>query len=386
MVRVDGQVILDGPQAVLVSNNPYETGDIAGLGRRARLDQGVLGVVGVKIANAAQAAGLLRRAQRSRSVTVLTAREVVIDADQPHIPVGIDGESVLMPTPVRCTIRPLALRVHVPRHRPGVPEPLPPWTGRGCASRPSPLPGPRRRNADARRTEPDRGRRSSMNTARRWPRRPAGATATGRRSRHSRIVQICEAVLLALVTITAAWAGYSAARWGTESRVEIAKSSTLRALASRDDLTALSQRNFDASTFNAWFTAFTLNSPQKEAIAMRRFRPPFRVAFNAWMATNPLHNPHAPPGPTYMPQYKLPAQAKANALDTAATRSSARQQPAHVPATTTSGSRCSWPPCCSWSASAARSSCRHPLRPDHLRLGAAHSLDRADPAAAGAAG
>jgi diacylglycerol kinase family enzyme len=125
VVRVDGQVILDGPQAVLVSNNPYESGDIAGLGRRARLDQGLLGVVGVKVGNAAQAAGLLRGMQRSRSLTVLTAREVIIDADQPQIPVGIDGESVLMPTPVRCTIRPLALRVQVPRDRPGVPA-LPP--------------------------------------------------------------------------------------------------------------------------------------------------------------------------------------------------------------------------------------------------------------------
>jgi diacylglycerol kinase family enzyme len=126
VVRVDGQVVLDGPQAVLVSNNPYETGDIAGLGRRARLDQGILGVVGVKVENAAQAAGLLRRAARSRSVTVLTAHEVVIEADQPEIPVGIDGESVLMPTPVRCTIRPLSLRVQVPGNRPGVPEPRPP--------------------------------------------------------------------------------------------------------------------------------------------------------------------------------------------------------------------------------------------------------------------
>ena len=53
VVRVDGQVILDGPQAVLVSNNPYETGDIAGLGRRARLDQGVLGVVGAVAVTAA---------------------------------------------------------------------------------------------------------------------------------------------------------------------------------------------------------------------------------------------------------------------------------------------------------------------------------------------
>src|ERR1700728_875473 len=133
--------------------------------------------------------------------------------------------------------------------------------------------------------------------------------------RHSRIVQICEAVLLALVTNTAAYAVYSAAKWGTASRLDLAQSSTLRNLATRDDLTAISTRNFDASTFNAWFIAFTLNSPQKEAIAIRRFRPQFLVAFNAWMATNPLHNPHAPPGPTYMPQYKLAAQNQANTYD-----------------------------------------------------------------------
>ncbi len=133
--------------------------------------------------------------------------------------------------------------------------------------------------------------------------------------RHSRIVQICEAVLLALVTITAAWAGYSASKWGTASRIDFARASTLGNLATRDDLTANTLRNFDASTFNAWFIAFTLDSPQKEAIAVHRFRPEFLVAFNAWMATDPLHNPRAAPGPTYMPQYKLPAQAQANTLD-----------------------------------------------------------------------
>jgi hypothetical protein len=135
---------------------------------------------------------------------------------------------------------------------------------------------------------------------------------------HHRVIQICEAALLAVVTITAAWAGYSAARWGTASRVDIAQSSTLRNLATRADLSALSTRNFDSSTFEAWFTAFTLDNPQKEAVAEHRFRPGFRVAFNAWLATDPVHNPHAPPGPTYMPQYKLAAQQKANAFDHAA--------------------------------------------------------------------
>ena len=48
--------------------------------------------------------------------------------------------------------------------------------------------------------------------------------------RHSRILQIGEGVLLALVTLTAAWTGYSAAKWATASRVDIAQSSTLRNL------------------------------------------------------------------------------------------------------------------------------------------------------------
>jgi diacylglycerol kinase family enzyme len=114
-----------GPQALLVANNPYGTGDIAGLGRRARLDRGVLGVVGVKVQNAGQAVDLLR-GEQAAGLNVLTAGKVEITADAPQIPVGIDGEAVWMPTPVECTIRPAALRVRVPRERPGVPRPKPP--------------------------------------------------------------------------------------------------------------------------------------------------------------------------------------------------------------------------------------------------------------------
>jgi len=66
-----------------------------------------------------------------------------------------------------------------------------------------------------------------------------------------------------------------------------------------------------------------LDDPQKQAIAVRRFRPEFRVAFDAWMATDPLHNPRAAPGPTYMPEYKLADQAKADALDREAEAASA---------------------------------------------------------------
>ncbi|BDH13197.1 diacylglycerol/lipid kinase family protein [Streptomyces hygroscopicus] len=122
-------VTVDEPQAVLVSNNPYRVGDPAGLGLRERLDSGVLGVLGVKVDNAVQAASMLR-GRRGPGLTSSAAREVVVDADAPVIPVGVDGEALTVPAPVRCWIAPGALRVRLPRHRPGVPRSKPPMNWR----------------------------------------------------------------------------------------------------------------------------------------------------------------------------------------------------------------------------------------------------------------
>jgi diacylglycerol kinase family enzyme len=122
--QVDGTEIRT-PQALLVANNPYGTGDIAGLSRRARLDRGLLGVTGVKVRNAGQAVDLLR-GRRAVGLNVLTAKQIEITADAAQIPVGVDGEAVSMPTPVVCTISSRALRVWVPRDRPGVTAPKPP--------------------------------------------------------------------------------------------------------------------------------------------------------------------------------------------------------------------------------------------------------------------
>ena len=124
LTALTGDTTITGPQALLVSNNPYEMSDIAGLSHRARLDTGTLGVAAVTVTNALHAVALLR-GTRGRGLTTLTTDEVVVDADEPEIPVGIDGETVMMPTPVRCAIRPQALRVRVPRDRPGVRPPRP---------------------------------------------------------------------------------------------------------------------------------------------------------------------------------------------------------------------------------------------------------------------
>jgi hypothetical protein len=143
----------------------------------------------------------------------------------------------------------------------------------------------------------------------------------GHHARHSsreqrdRILSIAEAVLLSLVALLAGWSGYAAAKWSTESRVALAEALTAQTKANRGNLEALSLRNFDSSTFEAWFAAYTADNERAMAVAERRFRPEFRVAFDAWRATSPESNPQAPPGPTYMPQYRQPEVATAARLD-----------------------------------------------------------------------
>ncbi|HEY9372036.1 diacylglycerol/lipid kinase family protein [Streptomyces sp.] len=116
----DGAVLV-AQQAVLVSNNPYVSPDALGEARRPRLDSGELGVLGIRVESAGQAADLALRGELSPGLTVMTARRIEVTADAGEIPVAVDGEALMLPTPVTCTLRPGALRVLVPRNRPGVP-------------------------------------------------------------------------------------------------------------------------------------------------------------------------------------------------------------------------------------------------------------------------
>ena len=142
--------------------------------------------------------------------------------------------------------------------------------------------------------------------------------------RHDRVLSILEALLLSLVAVLAAYSGYAAAKWGTESSVSLAKASALRTKANRADLEALQIRTLDSVSFNAWFSAFSTGNLNAQRLAIKRLRPGYRPAFHAWLATDPAHNPNAPPGPSYMPQYVIPQATAAGAHDKAADASFAK--------------------------------------------------------------
>ena len=111
-----------------------------------------------------------------------------------------------------------------------------------------------------------------------------------REKRLSRTISIFEAAMLAFVAVLAAWSGYAAAKWSTESSLLLATAGADRAKANAASLDAVNVLNFDATTFNDWFTAYVGGNRSAMAIAEARFTLNLDAAFRAWLATGPETN------------------------------------------------------------------------------------------------
>jgi hypothetical protein len=141
---------------------------------------------------------------------------------------------------------------------------------------------------------------------------------TASHERRDRLLSITEAVMLSVVAVLAAWSGFSAAKWSTESSVRLADASSTRTKANRAELEANQIRTLDSVSFNAAFAALVGHDPNAFRIAVKRLRPGYRPAFAAWLATHPLTNLNAPPGPAYMPQYRIPQEQQGRTLESEA--------------------------------------------------------------------
>ena len=98
---------------LLVSNNPYRIGTLMGSGTRPRLDSGVLGIVATRERGNHSGGGSQLRLWSSWQQAAFT-----VASDGP-VPVGIDGEALVMQPPLEFRIRPQALRVRIAPQHPG---------------------------------------------------------------------------------------------------------------------------------------------------------------------------------------------------------------------------------------------------------------------------
>ena len=117
------------------------------------------------------------------------------------------------------------------------------------------------------------------------------------------IIEIIEALILALVAVATAWSGYQAAAWAGKRAQEYAKANRLRVTAEGLATLAGQERIYDSDTFNSWLAARFDGKAQAAEFFERRFRDEYRTAFAAWMKTDPFNNAQAPPGPIFMPDY-----------------------------------------------------------------------------------
>jgi hypothetical protein len=129
--------------------------------------------------------------------------------------------------------------------------------------------------------------------------------------RRAELLEIVEAVLLATVTIALAWSGYQTGKWDGRQSQLYSLSSRYRLQADSSATLSGQQRLYDTSTFGFWLQQRASGDEADAKLFERRFRPEYRPAFEAWLRTDPFHNPNAPPGPIFMPQYRNAAAERA---------------------------------------------------------------------------
>jgi hypothetical protein len=117
------------------------------------------------------------------------------------------------------------------------------------------------------------------------------------------VIEIIEALILALVAVATAWSGFQAAEWAGKRAEDYAKANRLRVTAEGLATLAGQERIYDSDTFNSWLVAKLDNKKEAAEFFERRFRDEYRTAFTAWMSTDPFNNVQAPPGPIFMPEY-----------------------------------------------------------------------------------
>jgi hypothetical protein len=140
--------------------------------------------------------------------------------------------------------------------------------------------------------------------------------------RLDRWFELLEAILLAIAALLTAWAAFQATKWSGVQADNYSRAGAARTESTRSSTRAGQLTVIDVNTFTSWIAAISTEqragdttgvssgsySPQprsQSGFLYARFRPEFRTAFDAWVATDPLTNTAAPPTPFAMPAYQV---------------------------------------------------------------------------------
>lgn len=131
-------------------------------------------------------------------------------------------------------------------------------------------------------------------------------------------LDIASAILLSVAALASSWAGYQSKRWSGVQSSSYNASATLWVQSFRAATFAYLYRSVDLELFIEWLNAYEDGDKNRAIFFEQRFRPEFRPAFEAWLATRPWDNAAAPSSPFVLPEYRSELSDRAIELEQAA--------------------------------------------------------------------
>ena len=127
-------------------------------------------------------------------------------------------------------------------------------------------------------------------------------------------IQIASAVLVSLVVIAIAWSAYQSTLW---SGIQTFRLTDANRAGQQVTMLTLQQgqvSTINVVTFTQYVNALISHNQNLSNFYFERFSPEFKVAVQAWLATNPLENSTAPLHPFAMSEYNKTFAQKAEQM------------------------------------------------------------------------
>jgi hypothetical protein len=133
-------------------------------------------------------------------------------------------------------------------------------------------------------------------------------------------VDIVATIVMAFAALATAWSAFQSDQWGDTMSFSLSEAAAARTESTRNFTRAGALTEVDVASYIAWLEAahgeiasgeaevgedYVPNPTSLSGFLYLRFRPEFRTAMDAWLATKPLLNPDSPPTPFAMEEYQV---------------------------------------------------------------------------------
>jgi hypothetical protein len=144
-------------------------------------------------------------------------------------------------------------------------------------------------------------------------------------------IESIASIVLAIAVVLTAWAAFQAGKWGGEQSIQFSVAGASRTESTRADTRGGQLAQIDVSMYTDFVAAyanevnlglveplvsagFTPTPDTVSGFLFKRMRPEFKVALDAWLATDPVNNPDAPLTPFEMDEYHVAEFAEAERM------------------------------------------------------------------------